>query len=711
MTELETIRELLERLDPAALDYNEWLKVGSAIKHEGGTAYEWDAWSRKDAPRYRAGECDRKWAGLDRGAAPCTVASVVELAKRQGITLTVQKPPEQDDDYTPVDYMGVFTLPRIRREYVMEEELPTITAPGIEQLKTYLQTLFRPEEHVAFTVAAVQNGEKFNPAGKGVYTRTCAELLAALESGSMDFAVGTIENPEAGAWIRFNPFDGNGIKDENVTSFRFGLVECDDVPVNEQYAMYKKLKLPIAALVHSGGKSIHAIVRIDAETYEEYVKRMDFIYNACQKNGLNVDTKNRNPSRLSRMPGIMRGEQMQTLLATNIGLPDFASWKRHISPSVLAGNMLSYAELKNKYKKGSKDEDELIESRFLCRGDAMLFSAETGVGKSSFIAQLCFKFAAGRQCFGLTPARPLRSLVIQAENNDRDLWEEACGIEQGLLQHESGWNQAELQRADAAITYVTYSDTNGMKFVEYLDELMLSIDNKPDLLVIDPLFAFAGCDVSAEQGKLSAFLRNGLQPLIRKHQVGCVIVHHTAKPSREITVRNINYNEAYNYAGSAELANWVRGILSLECVYTSDDTTDKKHRVFCLKSGKRGSRIQHDFMVWLKWAEDCIFWLPAEPPPQINKQAQSNHKTETAKATAQRIATDVLAYLVKVGTASKKQVVASLCHESGYSRSGVQDALMYLQTCNIVLSSTEGKNTNYFINAARQEEIENAINQ
>ena len=174
MTELETIRELLERLDPAALDYNEWLKVGSAIKHEGGSAYEWDAWSRKDAPRYRAGECDRKWGGLDRGAAPCTVASVVELAKRQGITLTVQKPPEQDDDYTPVDYMGVFTLPRIRKEYVMEEDLPVVTETGVEQLKHYLKTLFQPDEHVAFTVAAVENGEKFNPAGKGVYTRARA---------------------------------------------------------------------------------------------------------------------------------------------------------------------------------------------------------------------------------------------------------------------------------------------------------------------------------------------------------------------------------------------------------------------------------------------------------------------------------------------------------------------------------------------------------
>ena len=394
----------------------------------------------------------------------------------------------------------------------------------------------------------------------------------------------------------------------------------------------------------------------------------------------------------------------------NIGLPDFASWKRHISPSVIAGNMLSYAELKSKFKKGSKDEEELIENRFLCRGDAMLFSAETGVGKSSFIAQLCFKFAAGRQCFGLQPAKPLKSLIIQAENNERDLWEEACGIEQGLIQHEQGWTYPEFCRADAGVTYVTYSDTNGMKFVEYLDELLVSVDVKPDLLVIDPLFAFAGCDVSAEQGKLSAFLRNGLQPLIRKHKVGCIIVHHTAKPSKEITVRNVNFNEAYNYAGSAELANWVHGILSLESVYTSDDTTDKKKRIFCLKSGKRGSRIQHDFHQWLKWAEDCIFWLPAEPPQQnVNNYAQSKARTEDAKAQRHQISSEVLAYLLNAGRASKKQIVATLSHEAGYSRQGITDAVVFLVSCGAVaFEKDEHKTTVYFINPAKETEIEKA---
>ncbi len=37
-----------------------------------------------------------------------------------------------------------------------------------------------------------------------------------------------------------------------------------------QYSLMTKLELPIAALVHSGNKSIHAIVRIEASNEKEY---------------------------------------------------------------------------------------------------------------------------------------------------------------------------------------------------------------------------------------------------------------------------------------------------------------------------------------------------------------------------------------------------------------------------------------------------------
>lgn len=108
----------------------------------------------------------------------------------------------------------------------------------------------------------------------------------------------------AGAWIRFNPLDGRGVKNENVTDYRFALVESDNMEIEEQNAIIRELDLPVACLVYSGKKSLHAIVKVDARSYEEYRKRVDYLYEVCRKNGLKIDSQNRNPSRLSRMPGI-----------------------------------------------------------------------------------------------------------------------------------------------------------------------------------------------------------------------------------------------------------------------------------------------------------------------------------------------------------------------------------------------------------------------
>ena len=46
-------------------------------------------------------------------------------------------------------------------------------------------------------------------------------------------------------------------------------------------------------MVYSGGKSIHAIVHIDANDYSEYRNRVDFLYQIVQKNGFKVDKQNK----------------------------------------------------------------------------------------------------------------------------------------------------------------------------------------------------------------------------------------------------------------------------------------------------------------------------------------------------------------------------------------------------------------------------------
>ncbi len=137
-------------------------------------------------------------------------------------------------------------------------------------------------------------------------------------------------NPAAGAWIRFNPLDGKGVKNDNVTEFRYALVESDTMDIEKQNAIMRELELPIAVMVYSGGKSIHAIVRVEAANYDEYRKRVDYLYTVCKKNGLNIDNQNRNPSRLSRMPGVERKDKKQFIVDTNIGKASWVEWHEWI---------------------------------------------------------------------------------------------------------------------------------------------------------------------------------------------------------------------------------------------------------------------------------------------------------------------------------------------------------------------------------------------
>ena len=55
-----------------------------ALKEEGCMASDWDAWSHRDAARYHAGECYRKWGGFHGSPSPVTGGTIVQLAKDQG---------------------------------------------------------------------------------------------------------------------------------------------------------------------------------------------------------------------------------------------------------------------------------------------------------------------------------------------------------------------------------------------------------------------------------------------------------------------------------------------------------------------------------------------------------------------------------------------------------------------------------------------------
>lgn len=86
----------------------------------------------------------------------------------------------------------------------------------------------------------------------------------------------------------------------------------------------------------------------------------------------------------------------------------------------------------SEFKKPVNDPAELLKHRYLCKGGGLLLVGSTGLGKSSLAMQLAIKWALGQPCFGLEPARPIKSLIIQAENDEGDLGEMKDGVFNGL---------------------------------------------------------------------------------------------------------------------------------------------------------------------------------------------------------------------------------------------------------------------------------------
>ncbi|KLU66326.1 hypothetical protein DEAC_c17250 [Desulfosporosinus acididurans] len=387
------LQEILHHIDPSLLNYQEWTSVGMALKEAGHTAADWDAWSKRDIKRYHAGECFRKWDSFHGTTKPVTGGTIVQLAKDQGWR------PERNTESYELEWNAIIgnkdELVVINKNWIEGREInePYSWNP-VEELIKYLSILFEASENVGYVTESWEKDGKYLPT-KGCWDRTAGELIQQLNqcNGDIGSVIGDCK-PEVGAWIRFNPLDGSGVKNENVTEFRYALVESDDMEIDKQNAIIRELELPVACLVHSGKKSLHAIVKIEAANYDEYRKRVDYLYSVLKKNGLNVDTQNRNPSRLSRMPGVMRNGQKQFLVDTNIGKESWKDWQEWIEG--INDDLPEPESLESVWDDLPKLSDELIEG-LLRQGHKMLIAGPSKAAKSFSLIELCCAIAEGKK--------------------------------------------------------------------------------------------------------------------------------------------------------------------------------------------------------------------------------------------------------------------------------------------------------------------------
>ncbi len=432
--------EILNNIDPSLLDYQEWCCVGMALKYEGYTASDWDLWSQRDSKRYHKNECYRKWDSFTGSGV--TGGTIVQYAKNQGWVppmINQESGHELDwDDVIEKDEQVI-----IDRNWIEGREIrePRNWNP-VAELITYLETLFDSTENVGYVTKTWLKDEKHLPT-QGCWDRTAGKLIQQLNKCDGDIgAVLGDYNKEAGAWIRFNPLDGKGCKNQNVTDFKYALVESDSMPIAEQNAVLRELELPIACLVYSGGKSLHAIVKIEAADMREYRKRVDYLYNICKKNGLDVDTQNRNPSRLSRMPGVTRNGKKQFLVDTNIGKDSWDEWHEWIES--VNDDLPDPESLIECWDDMPQLAPPLIEG-ILRQGHKMLIAGPSKAGKSFALIEMCIAIAEGTKWFGWQCAQG-RILYVNLEldrpsclHRFKDVYK-ALGIKAKSLSNIDIWN-------------------------------------------------------------------------------------------------------------------------------------------------------------------------------------------------------------------------------------------------------------------------------
>jgi hypothetical protein len=498
------------------------------------------------------------------------------------------------------------TLPSASCPDVPGTDLPEPIKHGAAEL---LRALYKPEECVRIVRGVIREGEDRETPEDAGAALPVREWLAKAEARKGDLASLWCSSSGAGVYVGMNPVTPGGSRDSDVTAYRFALVESDSIPQEEQFAKIHASKVPCAAIIDSGGKSIHAWIRVDAKDAREYAERVAFLHGYFPF----ADRKNVNPARLSRLPDARRKGNRQKLLNLNIGAASWAEWMVEITKQAL-GPARSFTDLclldttsDPNCVIGFRDGKTL---RYLCRGKSAWLLGPSGVGKSSLVTQFAVGWAIGAPVFGITPARPLKSLIVQAENDDYDLAEMVQGVAHAHGIHPEDPRWLDLQRN---VLFRSETSSFGPLFCRKLRD-MLDAD-RPDVVWVDPLLSFAGIDVS-KQDQVTPFLRGELAPVIESLGTVLIGVHHTGKPKDSKVTRDWTAIDwAYAGLGSSELVNWARAVMNLRPV---------EGRTFELKLAKRGSRAGATHpdgapavsSVWIRQATGRIYWEHVDPPQE-----------------------------------------------------------------------------------------------
>ena len=352
------VKSLLSRISPDC-PYSDWFKVACALKHEG-YAYEiFRDWSAKAPKRFDEDACRKTWESIGEDHDGKVSMGTLHWMAGQSCS------PEQEriDESAEKSILSVPVSVVKTSETSETSPLPEPESVDemAEQAYEFISSLFRPGEHFElvlkrgckdgkyFPSRSKENVCLFNPEERSAF-------LSSLKAYLVENSPGLGKAP-SGAWVSLNPIGeaenltGNAPSDKDVIAFRYALVEADDLSREEQWRKLSGLNLPIKCVTWSGGKSLHAIVKIEAGAdLALYKERVGKLYRYLEEHHFPADVANKNPSRLTRIPGFYRDGDKQYLFARESGPKTWLEFEQ----SFLAGETA-------KTESGSEKQDSFLD--------------------------------------------------------------------------------------------------------------------------------------------------------------------------------------------------------------------------------------------------------------------------------------------------------------------------------------------------------------
>lgn len=474
--------------------YDEWKDIGISFKAAGGELYDWLSWCSIDAPRYDEQAATKLFNSVSADGA-ITANSLWKRAWNAGW--------DWHERYEKLP--TVLAVPKPR-------EFDDCDAQAIAQL----EAMFEPDELVNIvTKASLNKHGKLVPSGWGKNYK-CSELCETIRKKGLEKAIGGYDH-NAGVWVRVNPMKGEGVSDENIAKHKSALIESDDMSLKDQERMMFEMNLPIICITNSGGKSLHAVVKIDADGKNHYADRVRYLHEECKRAGMTIDKANKNPSRLTRLAGIQRGDKEQTLMHLHVGAKDFPTWAaQEKSAKLLYDYGIEPVDMET-----TPVLDEVIIDGVMRRGDKMCVAGASKSYKSFCLIQLAIAIACGGKWFGWQ-CKQGRVLYVNCELRGESFRQRI-------------WEVADAMKADRNLIAENMDVWNMRGRTQPLrvskEHIIEQGETRDyDLIILDPIYKlFTGDENSAED--VSDFMLSMDELALRMH-ASIAYCHHHSKGAK-----------------------------------------------------------------------------------------------------------------------------------------------------------------------------------